>query len=331
MNSPCRKMTDDFLRKIENYRKRIDSEIIALLKKSEPQYLYDPIQYVFEGRGKRLRPILVLLSADMYSVETVDAMPAALSVELLHNFSLVHDDIMDQDDLRHGKPTVYRKWDESAAILAGDAIFAMACSQLTCLEDCAVDAVRMFTDTTLKLCEGQALDKAFEARSDVNINDYLEMVSMKTGTLLSLCCQLGGLVGGASKDDLEALSKFGKLLGQSFQIQDDVLEIFSDTETMGKSLGSDVATGKVTYLSCAASDYDFAGWEDLTSSFKRKDMKSEIIPALRNFFEECGLKTKAEQMVEELLKLARVELESIQTVDKSNLAKFAELILQRRK
>jgi geranylgeranyl pyrophosphate synthase len=100
---------------------------------------------------------------------------------------------------------------------------------------------------------------------------------------------------------------------------------------MGKSLGSDVATGKVTYLSCAASDYDFAGWEDLTSSFKRKDMKSEIIPALRNFFEECGLKTKAEQMVEELLKLARVELESIQTVDKSNLAKFAELILQRRK
>ncbi len=330
MNSPCRKMTDDFLRKIENYRQRINQEMNALVNKSEPAYLYEPIQYVFAGKGKRLRPILVLLAAEMYSVEMEDAIPAAMAVEILHNFSLVHDDIMDQDDLRHGKPTVYRKWDESAAILAGDAIFAMAYVQLTRLKNSALETVEMFNDATLKLCEGQALDKAFEARTDVHINDYLEMVALKTGTLLSLCCQLGGLIGGASENDLEHLSEFGHLLGQSFQIQDDVLEIFSDAKTMGKSLGSDVATEKVTYLSCAAKDHDYAAWRKLTSSVEGKDMETEIIPDLREYLEISGIKAKAEQEVEELLKQARVELESVQAVDKSNLVQFAELILQRR-
>ena len=324
-------MTDEFLRKVDNYHQQIDREMIALVKKSEPRYLYEPVSYVFEGKGKRLRPILVLLTAEMFSATVNSALPAALAVEALHNFSLVHDDIMDQDDLRHGKPTVFRKWGESEAILAGDAIFTIAYTQIMQLEQCALTALKIFNAANLKLCEGQALDKDYEARSDVHINDYLEMVALKTGTLLSLCCQLGGLIGGASENDLNSLSKFGHLLGQSFQIQDDVLEIFSDTKTMGKSLGSDVLTEKVTYLSCAAREHDPSAWNKLISSVEGKKMESEILPALREYLVNSGIKAKAEQKVEELLDNAIVELESIQAEDKSNLNQFAEMILQRRK
>ena len=287
---------------------------------------------MYSKERKRLRPILVLLTAEMFSATVNSAIPAALAVEALHNFSLVHDDIMDQDDLRHGKPTVFRKWGESEAILAGDAIFTIAYTQIMHVRtQCALTALKIFNAANLKLCEGQALDKDYEARSDVHINDYLEMVALKTGTLLSLCCQLGGLIGGASEKDLNSLSKFGHLLGQSFQIQDDVLEIFSDTKTMGKSLGSDVLTEKVTYLSCAAREHDSSAWSELLSSVEGKKMESEILPALREYLENSGIKAKAEQKVEELLKNAIVELESIQAEDKSNLNQFAEMILQRRK
>ncbi|MFQ6608143.1 MAG: polyprenyl synthetase family protein [Fidelibacterota bacterium] len=330
MNSPCRMMTDDFQKKIDDYRQWIDQKMLALVNKNNPAYLYDPIQYVFRGKGKRLRPILVLLVAEMYLVNKEDVLPAALAVEILHNFSLVHDDIMDQDDLRHGMPTVYKKWDESTAILAGDAIFVMAYSHLTHLHQGALDAIRMFNEATLKLCEGQAMDKSFETRTDVHIDDYLEMITLKTGTLLSLCCQLGGLLGGATEDNLIHLSEFGRYLGQSFQIQDDVLEIFSDAKTMGKSLGSDVATSKVTYLSCAARDYDTMAWSELMASLSGKDMESEIIPTLREYMAREGIKSKAESKVEELLQKARGELAEVQVSDKSNLIQLAEMILQRR-
>lgn len=173
--------TDAFQRAVDEYRLTVDRALESLIVRHEPAYLYDPVKYVFEGRGKRLRPILVFLVAKMFGTPEVEALPAALAVELLHNFSLVHDDIMDRDNLRHGLPTVYRKWDESAAILAGDAIFALAHGELLKTKRRPLECILVFNRAAVGLCEGQAMDKEFESRRSVTLRQYLNMIRLKRG------------------------------------------------------------------------------------------------------------------------------------------------------
>lgn len=323
--------TDAFRKSLDTYRLTVDRALQALVNSHEPTYLYEPVRYVFQGKGKRLRPILVLLVAKMFGTTDKDALPAALAVELLHNFSLVHDDIMDRDSVRHGLPTVYRKWDESAAILAGDAIFALAYGELLKIRRRPVDCILAFNRATLGLCEGQAMDKEFESRSSVSLKEYLKMVRLKTGTLLAACCRLGAIVSDAGSEDEQTLEEFGILLGQAFQIQDDLLEIYSTDEQMGKSLGSDVITRKQTYLTCKAVEQDAGSWNELMNSLNGRDVKHEIIPALRDYFERTGVVEDAEDQVENLIKHSRSKLGRFNLQRRGDLENFVDMLLTRKR
>jgi geranylgeranyl diphosphate synthase type II len=234
--------------RISEYRSEINQRLQKLPIPAVPESLYQPMMYSLSAPGKRIRPILTLLTAEGFGIVPERAMSAALAVEVLHTFTLVHDDIMDNDTQRRGRSTVHVKWDDNTAILAGDGLMALA---FRLLMETNVGRVQQmgfeFSQAMLEICEGQALDMEFEKRLDVSTADYLEMVSRKTGRLLGLACQLGALI--ASVDDSVAadLNRFGIEIGQAFQIQDDLLELISDQENMGKSLDSDIAAGKKTY------------------------------------------------------------------------------------
>jgi len=320
---------ENYKRLVQDYRSRINHRLFSLASQHEPAYLYDPVKYVFRSKGKRLRPILTLLVANMFDVPEEEAMPAAISVEILHNFSLVHDDIMDQDDMRHGLPSVFRKWDESTAILAGDVIFAMAYAELSKVKNNLLPCFRIFNEATIKLCEGQALDKTFESQESVTLDEYLNMVKLKTGTLLSLCCQLGALMGNATKAEILDLARFGEVVGQTFQIQDDVLEVFSSAQKMGKSLGSDIASQKKTYLTCKTLEKDPSGWKTLMDSFKERDVNQEVLPALRLYFKESGIVKETEEEIDRLVSLCRSKLKRFNHKGRLNLEHFINMLVTR--
>ena len=214
-----------------------------------PVGLYDPIRYILNLGGKRIRPVLVLLSADLYGTPVEKAMPAAEAVEIFHNFSLVHDDIMDDAPLRRGQPTVHEKWDTNTAILSGDAMLIEAYQQLEGYEDGVFKPMMtLFSRTALEVCEGQRYDMDFESRDDVQISEYLRMIEYKTAVLIGCALKMGALVARAPGPDQQALYSFGIYLGLAFQLQDDYLDVFGDPETFGKQVGGDIIENKKTYL-----------------------------------------------------------------------------------
>ncbi|MEE2877029.1 MAG: polyprenyl synthetase family protein [Candidatus Neomarinimicrobiota bacterium] len=320
--------SDNFSEKITGYRLRINEALLQIGKDAEPAYLYDPIRYVFSGKGKRIRPVLVLLTASGFGAGEDETLPAALAVEILHNFSLVHDDIMDGDDLRHGKQAVHHRWDNPTAILAGDGIFALAYDQLNHLNSASDACLKVFTNAALRLCEGQALDKAFEAIDEVSVDNYLEMVRLKTGTLLSLCCQIGAILGEADDKEKAAVAYFGERVGQAFQIQDDILEIYSNSKNMGKSLGSDLVAGKKTFLTCKAEELNSSDWRTFMKSLDGEPL-SERIPKMRDYFDVIGIVAEGETLVSHLSEEAVSTLEPLPGSVKNNLVSFIELLTER--
>ena len=239
---------------IDQYIEKIENELINIYN-SGPTLLVEPIKHVFSGKGKRIRPLLTLFTSKTLGKDINDAMDAAISIEVLHNFTLVHDDIMDKDQLRHGKETVNIKWDNDIALLSGDAMLALALKKLNAYSTNHL-LFPTFINGLLSVCEGQALDKEFESKDNVEISEYLNMIDLKTGYLIGLSAELGAIISGASSDETNLLREFGRKIGRSFQIQDDVLEIFSDSKTMGKSLKSDLLLGKKTFLMVKAENYN---------------------------------------------------------------------------
>ena len=234
---------------VERLRALVNEALPEVAAEAEPAALYAPVRYVLAGEGKRLRPVLLLLVAEAYGAASEDALPAALAVEAFHNFTLVHDDIMDHADTRRGRPTTHVRWDESTAILAGDLLLGRAYELLSRTEGVPLRRLlppfhRMMT----RLCEGQARDKAFETRADVSVADYLRMIEDKTGALLELVFVLGGLIGQAGGADVEALRAAGGHLGRAFQIQDDLLDLTAEDTRWGKQIGGDLVEGKKTLL-----------------------------------------------------------------------------------
>ena len=323
-------MADDFSSQVERYRNLIDAALLDIGKNGEPAYLYEPIRYVLSGKGKRLRPSLVFISAEAFGASESEALPAAMAVEILHNFSLVHDDIMDGDDLRHGKETVHKHWDNSVAILAGDGIFSLAYDQLTRLDSATTECLKVFSKATLSLCEGQALDKDFESHKAVSVDDYLEMVRLKTGTLLSLCCRLGAMVGSASLDQTDHAGRFGERVGQAFQIQDDILEIYSSSDNMGKSLGSDVLAGKKTFLTCSAEEENASQWSEFRTGLSGEDLSEEILPALRQYFCDNGIQEAGKKRVKQLVNEALSFLENIPENKREKFELFVQMMIKRK-
>ena len=275
----------DFNEIIEFIRAQVNKGLKNIPIPDTPRYLYDPIRYSIRSKGKRFRPILTHLSGRANNVDPDVLMNISLAVELLHNFTLVHDDIMDNDTIRHGKDTIHEKWDSSTAILAGDGIYTLAQIVLNQLPYNVTPLSKYFNNTTLDICEGQALDKEFENDQSITEDMYLNMIDKKTGSLLSASVALPMIYNGESDDRIKIYEEFGRCLGRGFQIQDDILEITSDSIVMGKSLGSDIQEGKQTMMVIKARDRFPREWDEMLSDSNLSDLMKNI----PSFFDSKGI------------------------------------------
>ncbi len=303
-------------------RKEVNRDLKRLPIPKRPVYLYEPIRFALSGNGKRFRPILVHLAGRANNADPDSLMKIALAVELLHNFTLVHDDIMDNDNMRHGQAAVHSKWDESTAILAGDGINAIAQILLSGIPDRSNAICRFFNQATLEVCEGQALDKEFENDLSITEDQYLEMIEKKTGSLLGACAALSATLVGADQEVINYFDQFGRALGNGFQIHDDLLEIYGNPNEMGKSLGSDIAEGKQTMMVIKARNLFEKEWSEIIGDPNRIDFMDKI----RSFFTENGIENETKGLAQTYFDLARNSLEKIDGINCSELFDFVNLV-----
>ena len=303
-------------------RKEVNRDLKRLPIPERPVYLYEPIRFALSGNGKRFRPILVHLAGRANNADPDSLMKIALAVELLHNFTLVHDDIMDNDNMRHGQAAVHSKWDESTAILAGDGINAIAQILLSGIPDRSNAICRFFNQATLEVCEGQALDKEFENDLSITEDQYLEMIEKKTGSLLGACAALSATLVGADQEVINYFDQFGRALGNGFQIHDDLLEIYGNPNEMGKSLGSDIAEGKQTMMVIKARNLFGKEWGEIIGDPDRIDFMDKI----RSFFTENGIENETKDLAQTYFDLARNSLEKIDGINCSELFDFVNLV-----
>ncbi len=323
--------TPDFTEHIEFLRKETDKALNRLSISQNPESFYGPIKYVLNGKGKRLRPVLTHLVGRAFQADPEELMHAGIAVELLHNFTLVHDDIMDRDDTRHGQDSVHTKWNDPTAILAGDGLFVLAQLALGRIKSGTVRAIRCFNEAALTVCEGQAMDLEFAAGTDIRIMHYLEMIEKKTGSLLGCAGELGGIVANQDEKTCASLQSYGRQLGIAFQIQDDILEIFSDPKSMGKSLGSDVLSEKQTILSLIAKKDNAAEWEEKSAEAKKLNIQDRLL-FLRKYYEKRGIRLKADLLAETAMNEAHKSLNVILSEShRVELEEFATMILNRKK
>jgi geranylgeranyl diphosphate synthase, type II len=290
----------NFSRIYETERKKIDIKLQNLLKGREPLMLYKPASYILESSGKRLRPLLVLFSAKASGGKFNQVYNAALAVEMLHNFTLVHDDIMDKADLRRGRETLHKKYDINTAILAGDSLLAVAYECL--LKDCDVNAKKAlasFTNGLIEVCEGQSLDTDFETRKNVSIDEYITMITKKTAMLLKMCCEIGALLVDANPRDIKILSDYGLNLGIAFQIQDDLLDIIGDQKKFGKKVGGDLIEGKKTFLFLRALNKSNGdNKKALLRVIRNKGIKPSEVNKYKRIYEELDVIQDAKREIE---------------------------------
>jgi len=303
-------------------RKEVNRDLKRLPIPKRPVYLYEPIRFALSGNGKRFRPILVHLAGRANNADPDSLMKIALAVELLHNFTLVHDDIMDNDNMRHGQAAIHSKWDESTAILAGDGINAIAQILLSGIPDRSNAICRFFNQATLEVCEGQALDKEFENDLSITEDQYLEMIEKKTGPLLGACAALSATLVGADQEVINYFDQFGRALGNGFQIHDDLLEIYGNPNEMGKSLGSDIAEGKQTMMVIKARNLFGKEWGEIIGDPDRIDFMDKI----RSFFTENGIENETKGLAQTYFDLARNSLEKIDGINCSELFDFVNLV-----
>jgi geranylgeranyl pyrophosphate synthase len=305
---------------IQFVQSQTNKALVKIVPKSNlSNYFYDPINFVLKGKGKRLRPVLVHLSGQVYNAHPDDLMKLGIAVELLHNFSLVHDDIMDSDNVRHGQPTVHNKWDIPTAILAGDGLFTLAQLALVGLDGYIF---QRFNEIALDVCEGQGMDKEYENDHSIEMDDYIQMIGKKTACFLGMCSELGSVLGSASKDEAGNLYKFGYFLGLAFQIKDDYLEIFSSEESMGKSLGSDIDENKQTILTLVARKIDTKGWNKFLN-------KQRSLDEYKDYFKVSGIKSEVEKLIKLNVEKALSGLDMIPVKKSIQLKNYAKLILNR--
>ncbi|MBO5882000.1 MAG: polyprenyl synthetase family protein [Alistipes sp.] len=301
----------------------------------EPELLYAPIIYSMAGGGKRLRPVLLLIANEAFGGNIDKAMPAALAVEVFHNFTLLHDDIMDNADVRRGKPSVFAKWGENVAILSGDAMLITAYKMLTALDAERLPRVlHIFNDMALEVCEGQQYDMDFESMTVVTVEDYIQMIERKTSALLSGSAMIGATLAGASDDDIKKLYRFATELGLAFQLQDDVLDSFGD-EALGKKIGGDILEGKQTYLMVQAMNRaSEVEREVLRTTHKNEALSdAEKIATIKALYEKLDVKRAAEQQIELRFERALAVLNTLSIAGERTvrLQEFARNLMGRKK
>ena len=273
---------------IYKYREIVESHLKDVYL-SGPENMVETSNFVMSAKGKRIRPILTMLSCDALGGNVKQSIDVAIAIELLHNFTLVHDDIMDGDNLRHGQPTVHNKWDIGTAVLTGDSLLWLSLNILKNVKKDREKILLYFIDAIKLVCEGQAYDKMFESENRVSISEYEKMIRMKTGHMIGLCSHLGALCSGASHDVQNKMKDYGLEIGKAYQIQDDYLEIYSNENDMKKSLLSDIELNKKTYMICLAFDLDSDSLEQILSS--KRDPVNKI-KDLRAYFDKWNIREK---------------------------------------
>ncbi len=320
---------------IEQYRNEFVSYLEQITNVREPVNLYQPISYILGLGGKRLRPVLTLMTAEVFGSEFPKAMDAALAIEVFHNFSLVHDDIMDDAPLRRGQQTVHEKWDVNTGILSGDAMLIIAYQLFENYpNETFRELAQLFSKTALEVCEGQQYDIDFELRDDVTIPEYLKMIEYKTAVLVGAAMKMGGIIAQASTSDQDHIYEFGKNLGIAFQLQDDYLDAFGDPETFGKQIGGDIIENKKTILYLLAlklgSSEQRRELLDLYS-IQPQDPKDKV-NAIKDIFSSTGSAKQTKVEIQNYTQKAFevLDLLKISATKKTVLRKFGEGLMQRK-
>ena len=291
----------------------------------EPKNLYDPINYILELGGKRMRPVLTLMTAEIFDAKFKKALPAALAVEVFHNFSLIHDDIMDDAPLRRGKVTVHEKWDINTGILSGDAMLILAYQNFEQYQPKIFRKLaKLFSKTALEVCEGQQWDVDFEKRTDVSIPEYLQMIEYKTAVLVAAAMKMGAIIAETSKETANLIYEFGINLGLAFQLQDDYLDAFGDPKTFGKQVGGDIIENKKTYLYLKAMEFaSDAEQAELLQLFSiQPEDTTEKIKSAKAIFNSSGASQATQLAIQEYT------LKAFETLDKIDLNKEKKAILK---
>lgn len=300
----------------------------------KPEDLYDPIRYVLSLGGKRIRPVLMLMGYNLYREDVDSIMMPALGLETYHNYTLLHDDLMDRADVRRGHPTVHKKWNENAAILSGDSMLVLAYQRVAqCNPEMLPKVMELFTETALQIGEGQQYDIDFETRDDVTEAEYIEMIRLKTSVLLACALKMGGLLAGAPSADLEALYDFGEQLGLAFQLQDDYLDVYGDFKVFGKRIGGDILCNKKTYMlinaqlrANSAQRRELEGWLAATDFDEEQKISS-----VTRLYDEIGIPELAQQKIQFYYDLAEKSLAKVALPKgaKQNLWAYAQEMLNR--
>lgn len=302
----------------------------------KPESLYEPIKYVLSIGGKRIRPVLMLMSYNMFRDDPQSILMPACGIETYHNYTLLHDDLMDNADVRRGRPTVHRKWDANTAILSGDSMLVVAFQRIAA---CAPDKLRpvldLFTETALEIGEGQQYDMDFETRNDVAEEEYIEMIRLKTSVLLACAVKIGAILAGASDADADNLYKFGERMGLAFQLQDDLLDVYGDPAVFGKAIGGDITSNKKTYMLINAlrladdrQRAELERWIGM-SEFDR----AEKIAAVTAIYDETGIRKLCERRIDSYFAESEQYLDkvSVSAERKENLRRFTAEMMRREK
>ncbi len=301
----------------------------------KPESLYEPVRYVLSLGGKRIRPTLMLLAYNIYREHPEDIMMNALAIETYHNYTLLHDDLMDNADVRRGHPTVHKKWDANTAILSGDSMLVLAYERMAqCDAAHLAGVMRLFTTTALEIGEGQQYDMEFENRNDVMEDEYVEMIRLKTSVLLACSLKIGAVLADASEEDAECLYKFGEQMGLAFQLQDDYLDVYGNPQVFGKEIGGDIVSNKKTFMLINAFNHanaeqraELQKWVD-AKDFDRK----EKVAAVTRIYNEIGIDKMAQEKIAYYFEQSKKYLDAVNVPAerKEQLAKYAQQMMKRK-
>lgn len=299
-----------------------------------PASLYEPIRYVLSMGGKRIRPVLMLLSYNLFKEDPETILMPACALETYHNYTLLHDDLMDNADLRRGHETVHKKWNANTAILSGDSMLVLAYQRMQqCSSDKMAEVLALFTETALEIGEGQEYDMAFEHRDDVSEEEYIEMIRLKTSVLLACALKIGAILAGASKEDADNLYRFGEQIGLAFQLQDDFLDVYGDTRVFGKAIGGDITSNKKTFMLINAINHanddqrrQLEHWISATE-FNR----DEKVAAVTRLYNEIGIDRMAQDKIAYYFEQSRKYLQAVSVDEsrKAELAAYAQRMMNR--
>lgn len=317
-------------------QEKVNAYIASLPYERKPKSLYDPIEYVLAAGGKRIRPSFVLMAYNLFHDDVDRILPVATALETYHNYTLLHDDLMDKADMRRGRPTVHKKWDDNTAILSGDTMLVLAYEHLAkCDTKYLKPALDLFTETALEVSEGQQFDMEFETRNDVAEEEYIEMIRLKTSVLLACALKMGALVAGASDADANALYAFGEKVGLAFQLQDDLLDVYGDPKVFGKAIGGDITSNKKTFMLINAFNRADAGTR---AELERWTTATEFDPAekiaaVTEIYNRLGIDKLAEQRIKEYFEQSRQHLDELSVSDdrKAVLREYTERMMNRKK